>query len=82
MVAVIACTNADWWHIRRNVRGQRNEGFAPANRLKLLVAPAVRKVSSNTEAFKAVKREATRGLSIRKTPSGECLRIFLVEIVL
>ncbi|VDO08241.1 unnamed protein product [Rodentolepis nana] len=70
MVALIACTNADWWHVRRNVRGQRNEGFVPANRLKLLVAPVVRKKSSNAEALKVVKREATRGLSIRRTPSA------------
>ncbi|VDL15838.1 unnamed protein product [Hymenolepis diminuta] len=70
MVAVIACTNADWWHVRRNVRGQRNEGFVPANRLKLLVAPVIRKGSSSADALKAVKREATRGLSIRRTPSA------------
>ncbi|KAM7541962.1 hypothetical protein Aperf_G00000017227 [Anoplocephala perfoliata] len=70
MVAVIACTNADWWHVRRNVRGQRNEGFVPANRLKLLVAPDAGKTGSNADALKAVKREATRGLSIRRTPSA------------
>lgn len=75
MVAVIACTNADWWHVRRNVRGQRNEGFVPANRLKLIVAPVIRKGSSNADALKAVKREATRGLSIRRTPSGVFLLI-------
>uniref|UniRef100_A0A5K3EGH0 SH3 domain-containing protein n=1 Tax=Mesocestoides corti TaxID=53468 RepID=A0A5K3EGH0_MESCO len=70
IVAVIACTNADWWHIRRNVRSQRNEGYVPSNHLKLLEAPVTRRTSSTKDALKAVKREATRGLSIRRAPSA------------
>ncbi|KAL5107304.1 Spectrin beta chain [Taenia crassiceps] len=70
IVVVVACTNADWWHVRKNVRGQQKEGFVPANRLKLLQAPAARRQSSKGAALKAVKREVSRGLTIRKTPSA------------
>lgn len=76
MVAVVACTNSDWWHIRRNVKGPRNEGFVPANRLRLLVEPVTRRDSSNSDALKAVKREVTRGLSFRRTPSGQLNKIY------
>ncbi|VDM16022.1 unnamed protein product [Hydatigera taeniaeformis] len=70
MVVVVACTNADWWHIRKNVRGQQKEGFVPANRLRLLQAPVAGKKISKSDALKAVKREVSRGLTIRKTPSA------------
>lgn len=70
VVALIACTNKDWWHVRRSVRGSRKEGFAPANRLRILQAPVVRQKSSKKDAIRAVKREVTRGLTIRRNPSG------------
>lgn len=56
--------------MRKNVRGQIKEGFVPANRLRLLQAPVAGRQSSKGDALKAVKREVSRGLTIRKTPSG------------
>ncbi|KAH9280373.1 Spectrin beta chain, non-erythrocytic 1 [Echinococcus granulosus] len=70
MVLVVACTNADWWHVRKNVRGQQKEGFVPANRLRLLQAPVAGRQGSKADALKAVKREVSRGLTIRKAPSA------------
>ncbi|KAL5964605.1 Spectrin alpha chain [Taenia solium] len=70
MVVVVACTNTDWWHVRKNVRGQQKEGFVPANRLRLLQAPVAGRQSSKGDALRAVKREVSRGLTIRKTPSA------------
>ncbi|VDK20324.1 unnamed protein product, partial [Taenia asiatica] len=70
MVMVVACTNADWWHVRKNVRGQQKEGFVPANRLRLLQAPVAGRQSSKGDALRAVKREVSRGLTIRKAPTA------------
>nr|VZI39946.1 unnamed protein product [Spirometra erinaceieuropaei] len=69
-VAVIECTNNDWWHIRKTINGIQREGFVPANRLRLIQAPVLRRESSKKDAHLAVKRGVSRGLSIRRVPSA------------
>ncbi|VDL98088.1 unnamed protein product [Schistocephalus solidus] len=69
-VAVIECTNNEWWHVCKTTNGIGREGFVPASRLRLTQAPVLRRDSSKKDALLAVKRGVSRGLSIRRSPSA------------